>query len=719
MMPSAQSRWTRLILGFLSLVAVSTGALHGKIQFDVFPGFDSVARGGGWFPVVIEVFNDGPSFDAVVELGQGQMNLAPSRFPVELPQNTRKRLVLPLFASGQGIQMVEARLLDADGKLRADNGQRVTQLGWENFLLGAAPQGFSGMPSFPEVAGRNNEFQPRAVRMSIGQGMEGFPDNPIVLGSLNAIYLNTAKALELKEPQVEALLAWLHAGGHLIVAVDQPTDVTSTAWLRDLLPVEVSGLGNRPVGKALTDWLKGGRAPGVNTGLSFTGLPAPLPVVNHGPSSGEDPFAGREADPAFQISSMPVAGFRVRAGETLAETEGVPLMVGAVKGRGVVTAVAFNPERDPVRSWKERPWFWAKLSGVPRELLNKSDFNAWGGRGIDGIFGAMVETRQVRKLPVGVLVLLLLVYLVVIGPVDQMWLKKINRPMLTWITFPAYVVLFSVLIYYIGFRLRAGKTEWSELQVVDVYPRSGDVVLRGYNFGSVYSPANDNYPMAVEAGTALLRPEFQGFWGNGSSGARIGVKATSKGLTADVDVPVWSSQLVVGEWMETAPAPILARWEGKGIRIANRRQVPMTNVMVIHNSRLYRVGTIESGAEEQVILEGGESSYDFARNWGPRFDEAAARRAEVFGSGGDAQFIDQWAEATVAASFPQYATTGENGARKVLWPPGFDLSPLGSRGDALIFAYLPGDTLVPGMNRFTAVRQAKGTVLRLVLGAKR
>ena len=40
--------------------------------------------------------------------------------------------------------------------------------------------------------------------------------------------------------------------------------------------------------------------------------------------------------------------------------------------------------------------------------------------------------------------------LVVIGPLDQYWLKKINRQMLTWITFPTYVVLFSLLSYFIG-----------------------------------------------------------------------------------------------------------------------------------------------------------------------------------------------------------------------------------------------------------------------------
>jgi len=42
----------------------------------------------------------------------------------------------------------------------------------------------------------------------------------------------------------------------------------------------------------------------------------------------------------------------------------------------------------------------------------------------------MIDSKQVRKLPVGWLLFLLLVYLVVIGPLDHPGLKRINRPML-------------------------------------------------------------------------------------------------------------------------------------------------------------------------------------------------------------------------------------------------------------------------------------------------
>src|SRR2546427_8444967 len=96
--------------------------------------------------------------------------------------------------------------------------------------------------------------------------------------------------------------------------------------------------------------------------------------------------------------------------------------------------------------------------------------NTYGGMSVDGVFGAMIDSRQVRKLPVQWLLLLLVVYLLVIGPVDQFCLKRANKQMLTWVTFPVYVALFSLLIYYICYKLRAAETEWNELHVVEILP---------------------------------------------------------------------------------------------------------------------------------------------------------------------------------------------------------------------------------------------------------
>ena len=59
-----------------------------------------------------------------------------------------------------------------------------------------------------------------------------------------------------------------------------------------------------------------------------------------------------------------------------------------------------SPEREPFRSWKNRAWFWAKAAGVPAEHFADADFRQQTGPSTDGIFGAMMDSKQVHKLPV-------------------------------------------------------------------------------------------------------------------------------------------------------------------------------------------------------------------------------------------------------------------------------------------------------------------------------
>ena len=709
----------------MALAMVAALPSMAKIQFDVFPGHDAVARAGGWFPVMVEVFNDGPGFDAVIEIGQAQIGGTPQRMAVELPSNTRKRLLFNCFSSSHGNLAIDARLLDKSGKVRAENlGQRLSQVQWENFIMGAAPQSYAGMPSFPEIDGRATDFQPRVTRLSIGQGLETFPDNPITLESLNAIYLNSSRAIELKEPQADALLAWVHAGGHLVVAVDQPGDVSATPWLRDVLPVTVQGSANAAVGAAVAAWLNQPDSKPGSGKLSFALQPPPKGQQGS-PTADLSPFAALKLDLAIKSAAqVPVAGFAPRQGQPLVSVESKPVLVSGSKGRGLVTAIAFNPEREPFKSWKDKGWFWAKVAGIPDNLLRKTDVHVWGGRAIDAVFGAMIETRQVRKLPVGVLLLLLLVYLLVIGPIDRWWLKKINRPMLTWVTFPAYVLLFSVLIYYIGFRLRAGNSEWTELHVVDIYPRSGDALLRGRTFASVYSPANNTYPVAIKADAAHFRTEFLGVAGNAAMGNRTRVRVDPKGFDADLDVPVWTSMLAVGDWVASAQPPVEARLDGPTLVLANRRDAPLTNIVVVHDQKALTIPSLPGGETLRIDLATSNAKddsiplADLTRDWSATFNTVANARGDVFGGQGQ-EHIDNWPGASVAASLTQRVSGNDDGQRHFVWPPGFDLSPMAERGDVLVMAFARNDSVLPGVNRFAAFQQSRHTLYRLVLNRAR
>src|SRR5688572_24357755 len=541
----------------LVMALLTVCAPRAALQFDVLPGYESKIREAAWFPITCEIFNDGLSFNAVIEVSGGQFGGEQTRqVPVELPTNTRKRIVIPMFASGSsrvgGSETWTGKLLDSNGKPISKIDPRVSQtrvLPLESTLMGALPRNFGGSPVFPEMRNNRTDLKPEVARITIDQ----FPDNPLTLEGLNCFYLSSEKAPEFKVNQVTALLAWIRAGGHLIVAVEQIADITGTPWLKQFLPMDLTDFQNTRIDQDVIGWLRGlpseqeeGRQPGRRTRRTTTVMPT------------AGTYADLPADSAFVDAQLPVAIGSLKDGDVLFASENVALAVQAPRGRGKVTLLTFSPEREPFRSWKARGYFWAKLAGIPAEYFATAENIGWGGISVDGIFGALIDSRQIKKLPVTWLLLLLVVYLVVIGPFDQWWLKKIGKQMLTWITFPTYVVLFSLLIYVIGCKLRAGETEWNELNIVDVLPRGDKVDLRGRTYISIYSSSNARYPLNGQDGHATLRGELMDFRSGGREGSKARVVHQGNTFKAEVDVAVWTSSLYANEWFKTNDTPFVA-----------------------------------------------------------------------------------------------------------------------------------------------------------------
>ncbi len=731
-----------LLVGFSWLGNVAS---YGKIQFDVFPGYEGrFARAGAWYPVAFEIFNDGPSFDGVVEVSDVQASGYMVRIPIELPSNTKKVFTTTLFCSTGGSHLIDARLRDERGKIRDERlGQKLDVSAWEGTILGGLPGAFSGMPVFPESSRNSDELQTIAPRLS----PEFFPDSALSLEALNCLYLNTGAALKLREPQIDALLAWLHGGGHLIVGVDQPADLNALTWLRLELPARVSDGQNLRVGGLLNDWVLG--MTGITAiGESGYGLPSKASEEARKPGNGQeqpqkrnrlgkepsaprpstvpgDAYGKLQIDPAMSVTEVPVYNLKLNLGKTLLKfgtnTAGVPLMVTHTRDRGRVTLLAFNPEREPIKSWKLRPWFWARLAGVPESALVPGDGVHFGGSSLDGLFGAMIETRQIRKLPVGALLLLLAAYLVVIGPMDHWVLRKLGRPMLTWITFPCYVVLFSALIYFIGWKLRAGKAEWNELHLVDLVPQAleGRGALRGRTYTSLYSPANDTYPVGLDLPTGLVRPESRGLFEAGNvTPKRTVILQKPKGITAELGVDVWTSQLNVFDWQDYATVPLTGKWNASpdSLHLDNLSDHRIERLWIVKDGEIRELPGLppHRGADFEVSGTNSVTLKAYIATRRPRLAEAINLRGQAFGAN-DRTHIDDWPETSIVASLAGMLSPEETEARGYISPPGLDLTPLVQRGDTVLFAWMPDTSLIHPIPHFETPRFKKNTLLRWVI----
>ena len=691
------------------------------LQFDVFLGYDSLVPEACWFPIVCEIKNDGPAFTGVVEVSGGQFNDGQTRrLAVELPTGTLKRVVIPAFSTARGYSSWDVHLLDERGRIRAEQValRPRRQMASSAPLIGSLARTVGGTPVIRPILPTAAELQPASARLQASI----FPDNPLVLEGMSALYLNSEKAPDLNVAQVNALLAWLNAGGHLIVAVEQLADINATPWLRNLSPVDLKTM--QPVERhpELQQWLQSDTwatnsaySAGDRRASSGKKKSAPRPSI-----SVSNPFSDLPDDPAFEAAALQVAGGTLRDGSIVVSAGDSPLMVTAHRGRGLVTLLLFSPEREPFRSWKNLPTFWAKLVEVPGAWYASADFGQSGGWSSDGIFGAMIDSRQVHKLPVGWLLLLLLVYLVVIGPLDQYWLKRIGKPMLTWITFPCYVVLFSLLIYFIGYKLRAGESEWNELHVVDVLQKGDRAELRGQTYVSVYSPANQKYALESQQKCATFRSEFIGRWGGGQSGEKSSVLQAGDNFKAEVFVPVWTSQLYISDWWQPAALPLAAtvtqQNDGWEVRVENHTDRNLTNAQVVIGGYMMGLGELPANSTRtfNVSKARGTPLREFVARHGNAFQGAVQSRQRTFG-GEQSGRIDDLPNSTMASTFLSQLGGTPNAARNFIAPPGLDLSSVAAHGDAVLLAWASDYSPVKPLHQFSPRRSHRNTLWRIAV----
>lgn len=736
----------RIVLAGMFLLGMLPTA-SAALQFDVFLGYgssgggDGYVREAGWFPVGCEVYNDGPSFDAVVEFSSQQLGGGADqtrRMAIELPTNTRKRFVFPVFGGASRGVTWNARLLDSRGKVRAERENlRGREVSWECCLMGAIPRSFGGLPTFPQGKSQDTfPLAPQVARLTVEQ----FPDNPIALEGLTYLYVSSEKALDLKKNQYEALMAWVHGGGHLIIGVEQAQDVTVTPWMRGLFPGELKAATTVRSRGALQAWLQTGAGqtteeaptrPAVRNPGNVPRRPAqirpgrPVPPLSTLPRPNAAESANLTADPAFEDTEFAVCTVTLGDADVIVSADSTPLAIRAQRGRGYVTGLTFSPDREPFRSWKNRAWFWARLCNIPVGVLDAGIANTYGGWSLDGVFGAMIDTRQVRKLPVEWLLALLVVYLIVIGPLDQWWLKKINRQMLTWLTFPAYVVLFSLLIYYIGYKLRAGETEWNELHLVDILPRAERAELRGRSYSSLYSSVNARYKLASDQPYAAPRNEFVGLWGGGRQSGHSDVELKANGYSAEVSVPVWTSLLYINDWEQPSGMPLAATLikDGAGtqVRVENHLARQLTDVRLAYQDRLYALGALAPNQAKTIPLGPAQHRQigEFVSSLSMGFQGAINSRRQAFGSAHSGR-LELSPDNVIAASFISEIGDIQGIQRSFIYPYGSDVRSLLRRGDAVLVAWAPdyspaGSTF----RRFTPPRTKQNTLFRLHLPAAR
>lgn len=540
-----------LILALPGILAMGP-APQGRpdVELSIAVGYNGYFRSGQWTPVRITASNLGEDIAGEVRVRTGGLSgIAETIYstPLDLPRGARKQVFL-YVSLGSFSQDLQVELIDQDGNVarRASTRARLVELGDVLYaVITASPLGAVDLTAAsPGIA----------VARQVTWQVNDIPPAAEALAGLDVMLFHDVDTGVLSTEQATAVKRWVLTGGHLIVAGGDAWQRTTAAF-QDILPASFQGTAAAPV-TALAEYI----------GAS----PDPLAVET------------------TVTRSLPHEGTRV-----IVSGAGLPLIVRGVYGSGTVDFVAMDPNTEPLRSWGEKARLWtALITSTGQQPSWASGFSSWQ------IAREATLTTSSSVLPTLIqLCGFLGLYIALVGPLNYLILRQINRRELAWITIPAIILIFSVLAYTVGFNLRGNTATVNRLTVVRMWPDSDEAEV--HSLIGIHSPRRSVYNIAAERGHLLRTLPGLGSGLNVPAHINESVRYVAEGVPIDAGTV---SSFAASGFIAAPPIEAFAEWElgpGQSARlrgtVINNGDVPLQDAVILVKGASRSLGTVAPG----------------------------------------------------------------------------------------------------------------------------
>lgn len=126
------------------------------------------------------------------------------------------------------------------------------------------------------------------------------------------------------------------------------------------------------------------------------------------------------------------------------------------------------------------------------------------------LFNAMDVTENRNMPAVGKYAAVLIFYIILIGPILYLVLKKLDKRSMMWIAVPSISVVFALSIYGLGTSTRINKPYIGYVNILKINDNSSNTVKKETYF-SVTSPSNKNYGFEVEGDYQIIAQPRNGY----------------------------------------------------------------------------------------------------------------------------------------------------------------------------------------------------------------
>ncbi|MBA2720672.1 MAG: hypothetical protein H0U52_15735 [Chloroflexi bacterium] len=454
------------------------------------------ARLGSWIAIEVHLVNSGPSISGEIRLQGGAQGGTRYATAVQLDSPSDKTWILHAQPPSFGQQLEVALVVGGEVMLREkiavslhDPGQLVVGVIAEN-----APR-VTGTLRLPDLQNQ----QPAVI---VPLAVTDLPTRIEAWSALDRIVWQDVDASSLQAEQLTALRGWLALGGRLVILGGTAGIGALGGFPDDILPYR------------------------------------PVVTVDVAPSS----LTSLLGMPPKGAKDLPAMAGELIRGRTLATSSDRIVAAEAGYGGGSVTILGVDPTVGWIAESTAGRSLWPSLIPARSEgTVAISD---------DGqIVAAVSNLPSLALPPLGGLLLLLVGYVALIGPINYLVLRRIDKREWAWVTMPILIVGFAVGAYAFGSALRGSSIIVNEVAIVRGAPGATEGSANVYL--GVFSPTRGTYQVAIPGGALLSSPISGDIFGG--SGASLDVIQGNPSRVRNLAVGFGSLRTIRAEAQATVP----------------------------------------------------------------------------------------------------------------------------------------------------------------------
>lgn len=562
-------------IGFGTWLPLPVAAQASDITLVVRPAFQGMVRPGGWLPVTIEVTNNG--VDRTAEIVVGTANGPFQSTFVELPGGGRKGAILYAFIYGSPRQLGVRVLVDGTEVTTASARlQPVT----EGLLVGVIGERELRLPA--QLAD--------GIRVtSVPVPLADLPPESLGLSPFDALIITDVAANEITPDQQRALQSWVQRGGTLLVNGDVGIARTLSSLPRELIPATVGALA-----APLTD-------------------PSVTPVT----------LTPSASAPEVYPITLPLI------------STPLPLAYGKRFGNGQTVVLAFDLAAPEVVNWSGWRELWQALLPPPSFIPSGLGFGTkLYSTYVEENLASALTTLPALDLPsLNLIGILLACYLVVVGPVTYLVLRRLDRLAWGWVVVPVLTGIFTAGAYGIGYDLRGGEVIVSQITLIDA---NAPTSAHERSFIGIFSPDRYAYRLQATESVTMVRPvSVQGPWSSPPLTNGTYVQGSDDNLVVEnLEISQWSMQAIASDRMISAPlitAQITVNGDTVQGEVTNRSERTLEDVVLAYGEQIALINALAPGEQRSATLERPSHAFDGISLsyliYGPQF-EAMSRVAQ-------------------------------------------------------------------------------------------